>query len=52
MDFDYIYVKEVNRNGDIVYWNYNSVGKHNKYKDDHSIKIIHKHQQDYFKKIA
>ena len=51
MDFNSIYVKEVDRNGDIVYWdgmgNYN-----NKYKEDHSIKTIHKHQQDYFKKIA
>ena len=51
MDFNYIYVKEVDRNGDIVYWN--GMAEHNnKYKEDHSIKIIHKHQQDYFKKIA
>ena len=51
IDFDYIYVKEVDRNGDIVYWD--GMGKcNNKYKEDHSIKIIHKHEEDYFKKIA
>ena len=51
VDSDYIYVKEVNRNGNILYWN--CMAEHNnKYKEDHSIKIIHKYQQDYFKKIA
>lgn len=50
-DFNYIYVKDVNRNGDIVYWTGN-FRSNNKYKEDHSIKVICKHEQDYFKKIA
>ena len=51
MDFNYIYVKEVNRNGDIVYWN-GMAEYNNKHKEDHSIKIIRKNEQDHFKKIA
>ena len=51
MDYNYIYVKDFNRNGEIVYWN--GIAEHNnKYKEDHSIKILHKNEQDYFKKIA
>ena len=51
VDSDYIYVKEVNRNGNILYWK--GVAEHdNMYKEDHSIKIIHKQEEDYFKKIA
>ena len=50
-DSNYLYIKKINRNGDIVYWN-GMAEYNNKYKEDHSIKIIHKHQQDHFKKIA
>lgn len=49
-DSNYLYIKKINRNGDIVPWSGCS-SPYSKYPDDHSIWTLRCIEQDNFKKI-